>query len=88
MQLFTELGFQGTVQALDESVAFLTEGFQPMSCKVLAGRYEPSSVLSKKIQEDFSQNNQQDRIVFQNNDTFLCACLCLKLGGVRRPTVH
>jgi len=41
MQLFSELGFQGTVQALDESVAFLTEGFQPMSCKVLAGRYEP-----------------------------------------------
>ncbi|KAK7142329.1 hypothetical protein R3I94_011870 [Phoxinus phoxinus] len=39
VQLFTELGFQGTVQALDESVAFLTEGFQPMSCKVLAGSW-------------------------------------------------
>ncbi|XP_077095737.1 uncharacterized protein crybg1a isoform X2 [Siphateles boraxobius] len=39
MQLFSELGFQGTVQTLDESVAFLTEGFLPMSCKVLAGSW-------------------------------------------------
>ncbi|XP_067311555.1 beta/gamma crystallin domain-containing protein 1 [Pseudorasbora parva] len=39
VQLFAEPGFQGTVQDLDESVAFLTEGFHPMSCKVLAGSW-------------------------------------------------
>ncbi|XP_067222718.1 serine-rich adhesin for platelets isoform X2 [Chanodichthys erythropterus] len=39
VQLFAESGFQGAVQTLDESVAFLTEDFQPMSCKVLAGSW-------------------------------------------------
>lgn len=39
VQLFSEPGFQGTVQTLDESVAFLPEGFHPMSCKVLAGSW-------------------------------------------------
>ncbi|KAK2878760.1 hypothetical protein Q8A67_019551 [Cirrhinus molitorella] len=39
MQLFAEPGFNGTMQALDESVAFLPEGFHPMSCKVLAGSW-------------------------------------------------
>ncbi|XP_016125091.1 absent in melanoma 1 protein-like [Sinocyclocheilus grahami] len=39
MQLFAEPGFKGAMQALDESVAFLPEGFYPMSCKVLAGSW-------------------------------------------------
>ncbi|XP_052001050.1 beta/gamma crystallin domain-containing protein 1-like isoform X2 [Xyrauchen texanus] len=39
VQLFSEPGFQGEVLALEESVAFLPEGFQPMSCKVLAGSW-------------------------------------------------
>ncbi len=38
VQLFAELGFKGAMQAFDESVAFLPEGFHPKSCKVLAGR--------------------------------------------------
>uniref|UniRef100_A0A672NLH9 Beta/gamma crystallin 'Greek key' domain-containing protein n=1 Tax=Sinocyclocheilus grahami TaxID=75366 RepID=A0A672NLH9_SINGR len=37
--LFAEPGFKGAMQALDESVAFLPEGFYPMSCKVLAGSW-------------------------------------------------
>ncbi|XP_073725842.1 uncharacterized protein crybg1a isoform X2 [Misgurnus anguillicaudatus] len=39
VQLFSEPGFQGNVLALDESVAFLPEDFQPLSCKVLAGSW-------------------------------------------------
>ncbi|XP_051578233.1 uncharacterized protein LOC127454823 isoform X2 [Myxocyprinus asiaticus] len=39
VQLFSEPGFQGEVLALEESVAFLPEGFHPMSCKVLAGSW-------------------------------------------------
>uniref|UniRef100_A0A673LI10 Absent in melanoma 1 protein-like n=1 Tax=Sinocyclocheilus rhinocerous TaxID=307959 RepID=A0A673LI10_9TELE len=39
MQLFAEPGFNGAMQALDESAAFLPEGFYPMSCKVLAGSW-------------------------------------------------
>ncbi|XP_073682950.1 uncharacterized protein crybg1a [Garra rufa] len=39
VQLFAEPGFNGTMQVLDESVAFLPEGFHPMSCKVLAGSW-------------------------------------------------
>ncbi|RXN29771.1 absent in melanoma 1 -like isoform X1 [Labeo rohita] len=39
VQLFSEPGFNGTMQVLDESVAFLPEGFHPMSCKVLAGSW-------------------------------------------------
>ncbi|XP_043118150.1 uncharacterized protein crybg1a isoform X2 [Puntigrus tetrazona] len=39
VQLFAEPGFKGAMQALDESVAFLPEGFHPMSCKVLAGSW-------------------------------------------------
>uniref|UniRef100_A0A673L6V8 Absent in melanoma 1 protein-like n=1 Tax=Sinocyclocheilus rhinocerous TaxID=307959 RepID=A0A673L6V8_9TELE len=39
VQLFAEPGFKGAMQTLDESVAFLPEGFHPMSCKVLAGSW-------------------------------------------------
>ncbi|XP_065123477.1 uncharacterized protein crybg1a isoform X2 [Paramisgurnus dabryanus] len=39
VQLYSEPGFQGDVLALDESVAFLPEDFQPLSCKVLAGSW-------------------------------------------------
>ncbi|TRY98008.1 hypothetical protein DNTS_032618 [Danionella cerebrum] len=39
LQLFSEPDFQGAVQTLDESVAFLPEDFHPVSCKVLAGSW-------------------------------------------------
>ncbi|XP_058604661.1 beta/gamma crystallin domain-containing protein 1 isoform X2 [Onychostoma macrolepis] len=39
VQLFAEPGLKGAMQALDESLAFLPEGFHPMSCKVLAGSW-------------------------------------------------
>lgn len=39
VQLFSEVGFQGSVLALEDSVPSLQEGFSVASCKVLAGRY-------------------------------------------------
>ncbi|XP_052385949.1 beta/gamma crystallin domain-containing protein 1 isoform X2 [Carassius gibelio] len=39
VQLFAEPGFKGAMRALDENMAFLPEGFYPMSCKVLAGSW-------------------------------------------------
>ncbi|XP_051501977.1 uncharacterized protein LOC127410818 [Myxocyprinus asiaticus] len=39
VQLFSEPGFQGDILALEESVAFLPEGYHPMSCRVLAGSW-------------------------------------------------
>lgn len=39
VQLFSEPGFQGSVLALEDSVASVQEGFSVASCKVLAGRY-------------------------------------------------
>ncbi|XP_026116946.1 beta/gamma crystallin domain-containing protein 1 isoform X1 [Carassius auratus] len=39
VQLFAEPGFKGAMHALDENMAFLPEGFYPMSCKVLAGSW-------------------------------------------------
>ncbi|KAL6478267.1 hypothetical protein MHYP_G00141020 [Metynnis hypsauchen] len=39
IQLFSEPGFQGDVVVLEESLAFLPDGFCPRSCKVLAGNW-------------------------------------------------
>uniref|UniRef100_A0A8C4H5S4 Beta/gamma crystallin 'Greek key' domain-containing protein n=1 Tax=Dicentrarchus labrax TaxID=13489 RepID=A0A8C4H5S4_DICLA len=39
VQLFSEPGFQGSVLALEDSVASLQEGFSVASCKVLAGSW-------------------------------------------------
>ncbi|XP_052009909.1 beta/gamma crystallin domain-containing protein 1-like isoform X2 [Xyrauchen texanus] len=39
LQLFSEPGFQGDILALEESVAFLPEGYHPMSFRVLAGSW-------------------------------------------------
>ncbi|XP_059376355.1 beta/gamma crystallin domain-containing protein 1-like isoform X1 [Carassius carassius] len=39
VQLSAEPGFKGAMQILEESLAFLPEGFHPMSCKVLAGSW-------------------------------------------------
>ncbi|KAI3364239.1 hypothetical protein L3Q82_011043, partial [Scortum barcoo] len=39
VQLFSDPGFQGTVLALEDSVASLQEGFSVASCKVLAGSW-------------------------------------------------
>ncbi|XP_072546109.1 uncharacterized protein crybg1a isoform X2 [Salminus brasiliensis] len=39
IQLFSEPGFQGEVVVLEESLAFLPDGFCPRSCKVLAGSW-------------------------------------------------
>lgn len=39
VQLFSELGFQGSVLAVEDSVASLEDGFSVASCKVLAGRW-------------------------------------------------
>ncbi|XP_036449074.1 uncharacterized protein crybg1a isoform X2 [Colossoma macropomum] len=39
IQLFSEPGFRGDVVVLEESLAFLPDGFCPRSCKVLAGNW-------------------------------------------------
>ncbi|XP_066527442.1 serine-rich adhesin for platelets isoform X2 [Hoplias malabaricus] len=39
IQLFSEPGFQGEFVVLEESLAFLPDGFCPRSCKVLAGSW-------------------------------------------------
>ncbi|KAM9339246.1 uncharacterized protein ABDE67_016906 [Symphorus nematophorus] len=39
VQLFSEPGFQGSVQALEDSTASLQDGFSVASCKVLAGSW-------------------------------------------------
>ncbi|XP_035535050.1 beta/gamma crystallin domain-containing protein 1-like [Morone saxatilis] len=39
VQLFSEPGFQGSVLALEDSVASLQEGFSIASCKILAGSW-------------------------------------------------
>lgn len=62
VQLFSDPGFQGTVLALEDSVASLQDGFSVASCKVLAGRWVtlPDKISHGGYSELWSKSNGRE----------------------------